>query len=50
MLRCNCCEEWFYPDGLDAGATAEVQEKTEDLKHDWCDPYIAFITKLKRKE
>ena len=50
MLRCKCCEEWNHPDCLDIEVTAEVKEKAEDFKCDWCDPYIAFMSKLKRKE
>ena len=44
MLRCKCCEEWFHPDCLDVELTAEVQDKAEDFKCDWCDPCNAFIS------
>ena len=50
MLRCKCCEEWFHHNCLDVEVTAEAQAKAEDFKCDWCDPYIAFKSKVKGKE
>ena len=50
MLRCKSCEEQHHSECIDVEITVEVKKNAIDFKCGWCDPYISFINKLKKKE
>ena len=50
MLRCKSCKERYHPECIDVEITHDVKKYANGFKCGWCDSYISFINKLKKKE